>query len=144
MTARPNVPGTHEARIERLPVSVKRLWVGVLAAPAAWLVMEMVGYYLAARSCEPGTGGVPLLGTAHPRVTQVIMDGGAVIIALIGLTTAIQCWRALPQPGRDATPELGRARFMALVGVLTSVLFLGGILMFGLPPFFVNACSQAR
>ena len=144
MTARPGTPNTHEERIERLPVGLKRLWVGVLAAPAAWLVMEMVGYYLAARSCEPGIAGVPMLGTAHPRVTQVIIDVVAAIVALIGLATALRSWRALPQPGRDATPELGRAHFMAFVGVLTSVLFLGGILMFGLPPFFVNACSQAR
>jgi hypothetical protein len=143
MTARPEPP-THDERIERLPVGLKRLWVGVLAAPVAWLLMEMVGYYLAARSCEPGTGGVPLLGTAHPRVTQVIIDVAAAIVALIGLTTAVRSWRALPQPGREATPELGRAHFMAFVGVLVSVLFFGGILLFGLPPFFVNACSQAR
>jgi hypothetical protein len=136
---------THEERIRRLPVGLKRLWLGVLAAPTAWLAMELVGYYLAARSCEPGTPGVPMAGTANPRVTQVVIDVIALIIGIIGLGTAVRCWRALqPQPDRDSSPEWGRAHFMSFVGVLTSVLFLGGILMFGIPPFLVNACSQAR
>ncbi|HXT14363.1 MAG TPA: hypothetical protein VN706_01955 [Gemmatimonadaceae bacterium] len=135
---------THEEGVRQLPVGLKRLWVGVLAAPCAWVLMEIVGYYLAARSCEPGTAGVPLLGTANPRVTQVIIAVVAIVVSLIGLVTAIGSWRALPQPGREPPSELGRAQFMAFVGVLTSVLFLGGIVMFGIPPFFVNACSQAR
>ncbi|HEX4683533.1 MAG TPA: hypothetical protein VH277_12525 [Gemmatimonadaceae bacterium] len=139
------VATTHEARIRRLPVGLKRLWVGVLAAPTAWLIMEMVGYYLAARSCEPATSGVPMAGTAHPRVTQVVIDVIALIIGIMGLAIALKSWRALqPQPDRDSSPEWGRAHFMAFVGVLTSVLFLGGIFMFGIPPFLVNACSQAR
>lgn len=134
----------HERGIERLPVGAKRLWIGVLAAPAAWVLMEIVGYYLAARSCEPGTSGIPLLGTSNARVTQVVIDAIAIVIALIGLGTAFRSWRALPQPDRSAAPELGRAQFMAFVGVLVSALFIGGIVLFGIPPFLVNACSQAR
>ncbi len=137
-------PAMHEERIRKLPVSSKRLWVGVLAAPAGWLLLELVGYYLAARSCEPGASGIPLGGTSNARVTQVAIAIVAIVIALIGLVTAIGNWRALPQPGREPPAELGRAQFMAFVGVLTSVLFLGGIVLFGIPPFLVNACSQAR
>ncbi len=136
---------THEARLQDLPVGLTRLWAGVLAAPIAWVLMEMVGYYLAARSCEPGTGGVPLLGTAAPRVTQVVLDVVALAAAVFGLVLSIGSRRALqPQPPRDSTPEQGRAHFMALVGVFTSALFIGGIVLFGIPPFLVNACSQAR
>jgi hypothetical protein len=137
-------PATHDDRIRQLPVGLKRLWVGVLAAPAAWAAMEVIGYYLAARSCEPTLGGVPLLGTAHPRATQVAIDVVAIAVSLVGLVIAIGSWRALQPPHGESTPEWGRAHFMAFVGVLASVLFLGGIVLFGIPPFLVNACSQVR
>ena len=136
---------SHDERIRQLPVGLKRLWVGVLAAPMAWVLMGLIGYYLAARSCEPGTAGVPMLGTAHPRVTQVVLDVIALAAGAFGLVVSLGSWRALqPPPGRGSSPEWGRAHFLAFVGVLTSILFLGGILLFGLSPFLVNACSQAR
>jgi hypothetical protein len=138
-------PATHEERIQQLPVGLKRLWLGVLAAPCAWLVLELVGYYLAARSCEPGKSGVPMGGTAHPSLTQVILAIIALAISAFGLIVSVGSWRALhPKPDRGTTPEWGRAHFLAYVGVLASVLFMWGIVMFGLPPFLVNACSQAR
>jgi hypothetical protein len=127
-----------------VPVGLGRLWFGVLAAPAAWLLMEIVGYYLAARSCEPGTGGVPLTGVSNLRTTHVILDVIALVVASIGLLTAVRSWRALPQPRGEATAARGRAHFMAFLGVLTSVLFLGGLVLFGVPAFLVNVCSQAR
>ena len=128
-----------------LPVGLKRLWFGVLAAPTAWLLMEVVGYYLAARSCEPGIGGVPLAGTAHPSVTQVVLDLVALVAAIAGLLVSLESWRALhPKPDAESSAEWGRAHFLAFVGVLASALFIGGIVLFGLPPFLVNACSQAR
>lgn len=136
---------TDVQRIEVLPVGLKRLWVGVLAAPCAWVLAEAVGYWLAARSCEPGVRGVPLAGTAHPAVTQVIVALVALAVALTGLVVAVSNWRALhPQPKRDEQAEWGRAHFMAFSGVLLSALFIGGIVLFGLAPFFVNSCSQAH
>jgi len=136
---------THVERIEALPVGLKRLWLGVLAAPSAWVLAEAVGYWLAARSCEPGERGVPLGGTAYPAVTQVIVALVALGIAVYGLIVSLSNWRALhPQPQRNEQAEWGRAHFMAFSGVLLSALFMGGIVLFGLAPFFVNSCSQAR
>ena len=136
---------THVERIEALPVGLKRLWVGVLAAPSAWVLAEAVGYWLAARSCEPGVHGVPLGGTAYPAVTQVIVAVVALAAALTGLVVSVSNWWALhPQPTRGEQAEWGRAHFMAFGGVLLSALFIGGIILFGLAPFFVNSCSQAR
>jgi hypothetical protein len=135
----------HEDTLQQPTVGGKRLWIGVLTAPSAWVLMEFVGYYLAARSCEPELSGVPFLGTANPRVTQVVLDVVALVAGLVGLSVACGSWRTLRSaPARRSSPELGRAQFLAFVGVLTSALFLGGLVLFGLPPFLVNACSQAR
>jgi hypothetical protein len=122
----------------------RRLWIGILAAPIAWVSLELIGYYFAARSCEPGGGGIPMLGTGHPRATHAALSVIAAIIALLGLMTAAMNLRSLMREPKPASTEWGRARFMALVGVLTSALFLGGIILFGIPAFLVNACSQAR
>jgi len=138
---------THTERIERvepLPVGRKSLWMGVLLAPAAWILTEAVGYYMAARSCE-AIRGLPLAGPRYPMLAQAALGIGALIVAGIGLAIAISNLRRVNgRPvGTEAT-ALGRARFMAYGGVLVSVMFLGGIVMFVLPALIVNACSQAH
>ena len=133
-------------RVESAPVRASRLWAGVLLAPAAWLVAELAGYYLAARSCEPVTGGVPMPGTVAPRVVQAVLAGVLALVAVAGLVLAIGNRRALEPHASASTGGTvrGRAHFMAMAGVIASALFLLGIVLFGLPPFFVNACSQVR
>jgi hypothetical protein len=140
------------ATVRPVPVSLQRLWLGVLAAPVAWLILELLGYYLASRGCDPALG-VPLAGPRRPAVVQVIVCVVGLGAALYGLLVAIGNWRAVqPQPSSndDATADLerqaawGRAHFMAFSGILASGLFGLGIVLFALPPFFINACSQAR
>lgn len=136
---------TNEERIQALPVGLKRLWTGVLLAPGAWVVAEGVGYYVAARSCELGVAGIPLVGTTHPSLTQALLSLALLIVAVAGLVIAVANWRAVGgRPTGDEPPEWGRARFMSYAGVLAGVLFTAGIVLFALPVLFVNPCSQAR
>jgi hypothetical protein len=126
------------------PVGLTRLWLGVLTAPAAWLAMEVTGYYLAARNCEPAIAGASVTGAIHASTTQVALDAIAIVAALYGLWVSVGSWRAFrSMPDRNTSPAWGRARFLALIGVLTSALFLGGIVLFGLSPLLVNPCRQA-
>ena len=123
-------------------VTHRRLWIGMLCAPVAWLLAEGVGYYLASRSCEPGVHGVPLAGTAAPRMAQIVLCLLLLGAALYGLAVAVRNDRLVRESGADE-PHRGRARFMSLGGILLGILFAGGIVMFALPAFFANACSQA-
>jgi len=133
---------THTERVDALPVGLKRLWLGMLLAPGVWLLMEVVGYYLSARSCYQEIEGVPLAGTAHPAVTQAILMAVGVIVGIIGLVISLGSWRAVqPSAKRGDSPEWGRAHFMSFGGVLVSALFTLGIVMFGIPAFVLNACS---
>lgn len=128
-----------------VPVGKGRLWLGLVLAPATWLGAELIGYYLAARSCELAPGGVPFAGTAYPRATHLIVQSIAVIIIAVGVAVAAGNWRATSgdvRPG-DA-PAPGRAQFMSFCGVFVGLLSLFGVLLFDVSGLFVNVCSQAR
>lgn len=126
-------------------VGLTRLWAGLLLAPGIWVVGELAGYYLAARSCELGHAGIPLTGTAQPRVTHIVLETLIALVAAAGVFVALGNWRATqhdPRPGDPPAP--GRAHFMAFSGLVVSSLFLFGIVLFDFSGFVVNACSQAR
>jgi hypothetical protein len=126
-------------------VGKRRLWLGVLLAPGMWVLSELVGYYVAARSCEHGVTGVPLAGATHVLAAHTAIVVIAAIIAAIGLIIAAGNWRATRESvGADRSAAVGRAYFMSFVGVVGSALFLWGIIMFGISAFALNACSQAR
>jgi hypothetical protein len=129
-----------------LSVSLTRLWFGLGAAPLAWLLVELVGYILVSQSCTPGQNGLGAYGVRHPGVALVILDLLMALIAVGGLAVACGMSRQLSQvpPSEAGAPAMGRARFMAFAGVLVSAVFLLGILFFGIPPAFVNTCSEVR
>jgi hypothetical protein len=119
-------------------VTEARLWTGVLAAPAAWLVAEGVGYVMAARMCEPSIGIASSPEATHARAVNTIVCVACLIIALVGLIAAIGNAREVRSVGN------GRATFLSLGGAFTSALFTLGIVLFSLPAFVVNVCNQAR
>jgi hypothetical protein len=126
-------------------VSLSRLWLGLLLAPAAWLVGEQLGYYVTARGCEPGVTGVPLPSPAHPAATVLVIEIAAAILAASGLVIALRSWRATRGDDDSRKPAAsGRAHFMAFTGMVTSSLFLLGIVWFGFPAIVVNACNEVR
>jgi hypothetical protein len=99
-----------------------RLWFGLVAAPAAWTVAELVGYIVASNDCSRG----------NPVV--VGLSALMAVLAAAGLFVAL----------RNLGAGESRERFMALSGVLVSALLLLNIVYFGVPPFLVNPCSGAR
>lgn len=127
----------------RAGVPLRRLWVGVLAAPTVWVLAELVGYYLAARSCEGVTGGVPLMGTNAPALSHLVLQLLAAVAAAVGLWIALGSWRRSSRDD-ERSAAAGRAHFMAFAGVVVSCLFLFGIVLFGFAGTVVRACSQAR
>jgi hypothetical protein len=125
-------------------VSLSRLWLGLLLAPLAWVGGELLGYYVTARACD-APGGVPFPHTSHPGAAVLTIEIVAAIVAAIGLTIAMRSWRETRSDAGGPKPAaVGRARFMAFTGSITSALFLMGIVWFGFPAIVVNACNQAR
>jgi hypothetical protein len=144
------------ARRESGP-SIARLWIGIALAPAAWTIAELAGYALVARGCAAGPHGT--VGVLRPDVVMVVVTVAAALGAVGGLYVAWSSWRSVEagrpvsdrrtevtsEPWAQGTaPDWGRSRFMARAGLLSSALFLGGIVLFGIPPVLVNTCNAVR
>ncbi|MDP9369755.1 MAG: hypothetical protein M3Q03_16045, partial [Chloroflexota bacterium] len=107
------------------------LWFGVLGAPVAWSLHLLVSYTL---------------------VSPVCFDGGIIALHLISLALAavalaaglvtLREWRRTRGRGQVDIHGTGSRRgFMALFGVLASVVFFVGLLMAWVPIFVVDPCE---
>ena len=147
------------------------LWVGLAAAPLAWAVQGLVGWWISSEACA---GGTTRLGTASSvRSMLIALTAVALVVALSGAAAAYREFRKrreggpeaalLRQPGSRAglvgtdlqvRPHhhepleqfTGRYRpgFMALAGLLISSVFAVAILLAGIASTSVSVCENAR
>lgn len=114
------------------PTDARWLWAGVLAGPLAWAVQLQAVYALAAPAC--GTGRLwPLHLTA----------AACLLVAAGGGWAAWRAWRAVggwPDPSDD--PATGRTRLMAVLGMMTGVLFSLAIVAQWLAVFTLPPCPH--
>jgi hypothetical protein len=91
----------------------RALWFGLLAAPLAWSLQELLGYGLSANAC----GATRAIGTAETvvAVAALLVAGAALVVAR--------------SSARRVGAEGGSDGFMAAGGTLVSGLFLFGIVM---------------
>jgi hypothetical protein len=106
------------------------LWTGILAGPFAWAVDLMVRYALVHWSC----------GTQQTIVLKII----SFVTLLVVIGGGVVAWRAYGQipPGvpTDGGRPIDRARFMAIVGMLTAALFTLVVIATAIPPWVLDAC----
>lgn len=112
------------------PAGHWRLWAGLLLAPLGWMLHLALSYALVPLACH--SGWTLLL----PVVSLV-----SLAVAGVGGLTA---WRSWNDVGRKwPTTEGGilfRSRFMALSGLLTSLLFATVIVAQWVPSFAMTPC----
>jgi hypothetical protein len=117
-------------------VGLGALWFGLLAAPLAWSAQLMADYALIAHSCFPATGQRDTL--LYPSVATIVLvvSALAIVTGIAGIVVAARSYGRVGgqhesdrQQFHDAPIAVGRARFMALTGILASSLFLGGIVL---------------
>lgn len=120
-------PSPHRGR-----VSLWSSWFGLLAAPHAWGLQLLVNSAITGYACYPHD--VPLDSPlwAGVRTTLAVVEALAVALALAGGWTAWRNWRRTRQEKPGSGQRLmeagdGRTRFMAMSGMMVSVLFLVAI-----------------
>ena len=119
------------ANNEQAPANALALWTGILAGPVAWLLQFQIKYALVPWACASG----------HVFVLHLVTFGGLAIAAAGGFVA----WREWQRSGREWPKTTGgpqmRSRFMAVLGLLISVLFFIVILAQGIPIFVLNPCQ---
>jgi hypothetical protein len=126
---------------ERAEISRRRsaaLWFGILAGPAAWALQVLIGYGAEEIACSAGSQTSELLGIGiHPWIvaTHILL----IAVTLVAGVVSSYCWRGTKP---EATTG-DRARWMALTGLMVSVLFLIVLAAGFFPSLFLSTCDPS-
>jgi hypothetical protein len=145
MTEASGVTESHPSP-HRQQVTLASLWFGLFGAFAAWSIQVPLAYALVSHSCYPARMPLarPLLGMLRPLTI------GISLVALgVAIASAAMAYRGWKRTGGEAPGQHlellevgeGRSRFMALGGVLTSVLFAVAIILTGAGVIAMSPCS---
>lgn len=132
-------PSPHRHRVSRWAI-----WFGLLGAPVAWSLQELVNVSVAGYACYPHD--IPLALPLWPQLKSISawVEIVALVVCVAAFIVAFSNWRRSrnEKPGH-AHQVLesgdGRTRFMAMAGILVSALFfcatvLATINIAGVPP----------
>lgn len=141
-----NDPALNAPQTSQSAPGVVRLFAGMVIAPFAWALQVLVGYALAAHACYPTDVSLAVPVWPHLRT---IIGGISILLWLVlagGFAIAWANWRATrPQsnisPHRIIGTGIGRARFMALCGVIVSGLFAIVLLFTSVGILWVPSCG---
>jgi hypothetical protein len=127
------------------PVRPALLWFGLFGAAAAWSLQELASYAILAHGCFPAWR--PLAALSSPADWSAAL-GVSVAALLIGVTASLTAYCAWQRTGageESHTTHLdvgeGRERFMALSGIIVSLIMLANILMNAVVLLSVPACG---
>ena len=116
------------------------MWFGVLGGPIAWFTQLALNYSIEEWfACSPGTGtrGI-VLGFEVPSVAFVV-TGVLASIALVAGIVSAACYRKI----RNGDEISSRARWMALAGIMNSILYFIIILASFGPPAILGVCESS-
>ena len=133
-------PSPHRGR-----VGFSTLVFGAAAAPIFWLGQLMLGYGVTAFICYPGDHPRALAPDGHLQALLIAFDVVALLACLLGGGTAWWCWRQTREEkagGNRSALHIGegRARFLALWGMMSSLGFFGAILFDTIASVTVPPC----
>jgi hypothetical protein len=115
-----------------------RLILACLAAPIAWTLHLLLSYFLVTAGCGNGWPGMRIL----LLLTTLLFAAGAVWPAFRVARTSrgfhlVEWLSQIDQ--QDATP-----RFLSILGLLITAVFLLAILLGGIGPLLVPVCGHAH
>lgn len=108
------------------------LWIGMLLAPAAWIAQLQTLYLTSEYGCA-----------YSDFFWNHVVSFAALLLSLSGLFVAWREWKAAGSSTEDASGKpISRRRFMAMVGILTGLLFSAVIVAQWLPTALGVPCSK--
>jgi hypothetical protein len=109
------------------------LWIGVLGSAIVWAIQLQTSYAMVPWACSSGHRWIlPFVSLAF------------VIMATVPGIVSWKIWRrtSASRTTERETAGAGRRRFMAMLGMMDSVIFVLLILAQGLPVFFIHPCLE--
>ena len=126
-----------------------RLLVGLCGAPLAWVAQMSLSEPLSAQACYAASRplAAPVWASAHALLWAI-----SAVCLLAACASALVAWRAWRGTRYEATSNwhdavhsgTGRTRFLALLGVMTSAMFVAAILFSTLGATLIAACGSTR
>ena len=104
-------------------------WSGLAAGPASWAIATQLNYAL----------------VNWQRATRIpIIPIAALVLALLAWAGGALSWRACHQGGASSKSEraIDTERFVAVIGILTALLFSAVILLQGAASLILDECVQ--
>jgi hypothetical protein len=105
-----------------------RLWFAILVGPLAWLPYLQTVYALVASACS-----------SQRRPVLVVIAAAAVLLAAAGAVVGRRALASLPAEPSSAAAH--RARFMAVLGIASSLLFALAIAAGAIPSVVLRPCD---
>jgi len=116
-------PSPHRER-----VGLWSSWFALLAAPHAWALQLLINSALTGYACYPQDVPLDAPIWTGVRTTMAIVEAAAIVLSLAGAWIAWRNWRRTREEKPGSGQRLmeagdGRTRFMAMSGMMVSVLF---------------------
>ena len=129
----------------RYCVGLTALFFGLVAAPVAWNAQLLFSVALSAHACYPRD--VPLTLPIWSNLWGILLAIGVagIVLAILGGLVSFRNWRLTFDEAPGSAHHLldvgeGRTRFIAMFGILASVLFALGLLFATAAVFLVPIC----
>lgn len=127
------------------PVAPWRVFVAILAVPAAWTLQVCIAEALVAQSCFPYDAPMRASYAGAALRTVVGVSAAALLVGIVGTFFSWRNWRRLVDRARTAPPRADEAllngeAFIAKVGFMSSLLFLFALVATDVAVALVSAC----
>lgn len=125
------------------PVSFAALLFGAATAPIFWAGQMLLSYGVTAQACYPGDHPQAIASAAALRAAMLSFDVVAILAAAAGGIVAWLCFGKVQRQKEErqaASTGEGRAHFLAIWGVFSSLWFFGAILFNTIASLTVPPC----
>lgn len=137
-------------------VALWALWFGFLGAPLGWTLQTLANTAVASHGCYPQLFPLSAPATGGMRGILFVISIVAIVAGAAALAVSFTAWRRTNSEHQEKSGEgarrhdpstaaletgEGRTRFMALAGVLTSIVFLIVIIAHTAAVFVVVPCG---
>lgn len=121
------------------------LWFGIFAGPVAWNLQLLIATAFSGHLCYPDQQPLGPQTGQHLSWVLGLIDVLGIIVALAALGVAAGNWRRVRTEKQGSGRHLldageGRTRFMAMLGIINSLLFLVALIFASLNLFFFPMC----